>query len=352
MMLLERKNSHPRDERIQFNEAEHFYTVDSRRVVGSCSSLWASCFSKFDAEGTARRLVRRHSDRDAKESGDGDDALWRWKYAYAYETLVKKKSASDAVRLLEERGCSSFDFCDQDKGYRRLFWHLRESGVDCFDGQTKALTALWNALGERASSRGTFVHRQAELHCNDEPYEDGREMSQYLRFRSEHSHLRPYRTEWSVFSYAHGGAHIVAGQIDGLYVNEKNDTYEMIDYKVTAHELSPENPYGKYGEEPFEHVPDTPWGHYCVQQNIYAYILERDYGIKVKRCRLLRVHDTIQNYQLVEVMDLSGAVARLFDRCALAPRMNVVQTPRVRWRRLAVALRTTFRFLSLLSSYQ
>ena len=57
-MLLETINAHPRDKRIEFNEAEHFYTVDSRRVVGSCSSLWASCFSKFDAEGTARRRGR------------------------------------------------------------------------------------------------------------------------------------------------------------------------------------------------------------------------------------------------------------------------------------------------------
>ena len=347
-MLLETINSHPRDKRIEFNEAEHFYTVDSRRVVGSCSSLWASCFSKFDAEGTARRLVRRHSNHDAIESSDAvDDAFWRWKYAYAYETLVKRTSASDTVRILEAKGCSSFDFCDQDNGYRRLFWHLRESGVSCFDGQAKALTALWSALGERASSRGTFVHRQAELHCNDEPYEDGHEMSQYLRFRSEHPHLRPYRTEWSVFSYAHGGAHIVAGQIDGLFVNEKNDTFEMIDYKVTAHELSPENPYRKYGEEPFEHVPDTPWGHYCVQQNIYAYILKRDYGINVERCRLLRVHDAIENYQLVNVMDLSSSVAHLFDKCALSTKINVVQTPRVRWRRLAVALKIIFTFKKL-----
>lgn len=167
-------------------------------------------------------------------------------------------------------------------------------------------------------------------------------MSQYLRFRSEHAHLRPYRTEWSVFSYAHGGAHIVAGQIDGLYVNEKDDTFEMIDYKVTAHELSPENPYRKFGDEPFEHVPDTPWGHYCVQQNIYAYILKRDYGIIVERCRLLRLHETIGEYQLVNVMDLSTSVARLFDRCALSKKMNVVQTSRTRWRRLAVVFRIMY----------
>ena len=39
MLLLERENAHLRDARITFNEADHFYTVDSRRVVGSVSSL-------------------------------------------------------------------------------------------------------------------------------------------------------------------------------------------------------------------------------------------------------------------------------------------------------------------------
>ena len=66
MLRLERDNAHVRDARIAFNEKDHFYTVDSRRVVGSVSSLWASYFSGFDAPGTALRLAawgsaNRHS---------------------------------------------------------------------------------------------------------------------------------------------------------------------------------------------------------------------------------------------------------------------------------------------------
>lgn len=141
-MRLEKDNAHPRDARIEFNEAEHFYTVDSRRVVGSCSSLWASCFSRFDADAAARRLVDRHGKMEPRDDANADDALWKWRYAYAYETLVNRTSAAEAVRALEDRGCSSFDFSDADKGYRRLLWHVRATGVKHFDSQVIALKVL------------------------------------------------------------------------------------------------------------------------------------------------------------------------------------------------------------------
>jgi hypothetical protein len=120
MLLLERENAHPRDSRISFNEAEHYYTVDSRRVVGSVSGLWASCFSRFDAPNTARRMVERWSSRDAP-SGAPDDRNWRWRYAYAWETLVNKTPPAFAMERLEKSGCLSFDFMEDDKGYCRVF---------------------------------------------------------------------------------------------------------------------------------------------------------------------------------------------------------------------------------------
>jgi hypothetical protein len=40
--------------------------------------------------------------------------------------------------------------------------HLRQRGVTSFEAQTDALLSLWTALGERASGRGTYVHRREE----------------------------------------------------------------------------------------------------------------------------------------------------------------------------------------------
>jgi hypothetical protein len=42
----------------------------------------------------------------------------------------------------------------------------------------------------------------------------------------------------------------------------------------------------------------------------------------VKSCRLLRLHSSIDEYQLVDVLEQQSAVAALFDRCADSARMN------------------------------
>eukprot|EP00952_Eustigmatos_sp_NYUAD-ZCMA_P013416 53232-Eustigmatos_ZCMA.PRE.1 len=42
MMLLARTYPHPRDERIVFHEAEHYYEVDGRRHRERCFPRWAS----------------------------------------------------------------------------------------------------------------------------------------------------------------------------------------------------------------------------------------------------------------------------------------------------------------------
>ena len=107
MLRLERDNAHARDARITFNEKDHFYTVDSRRVVGSVSSLWASYFSGFDAPGTALRLVRRWGEREPPTDGQ-DPQQWNWRYAYKYERLVEKKT-HDAEQSVHDR----IDLCLQ-----------------------------------------------------------------------------------------------------------------------------------------------------------------------------------------------------------------------------------------------
>jgi hypothetical protein len=335
MLHLERVNAHPRDSRITFNEREHFYTVDSRRVVGSVSSLWASYFSSFDAPTTALRLLEKWGNREPPKK-EIHDPQWSWKYAYEYARLVEGKNHTDTASSLSEKGCASFDFGTDDKGYARFFWYLAKKGVTEREERARALTNLWSSLGTRASERGTFIHRQCELHCNNEDFAVTVETEQYLKFREDHPWLEPYRTEWSVFAYAKGGAHVVAGQIDGLYVDVRDGKYEMIDYKVTAHELNDDNPYRKYGAYPFDDLVDNAYGHYCVQQQVYRYILETEYGIKVARCRLLRLHDTISSYQLIDVKDLRDKVEIVFSQCAKRNFMNVVANGKRYWRKLAV----------------
>ena len=298
-LFLALTHAHVRDPRVSFDEAKHEYTVDGHTVIGSVSSLWGSRFEKFDAEGTARRCYPKW-----KRNAENGEEANEWNYTERFVRLIEGGD-DDAVR----RAGVTEEPLQTGKGYSRLLKHLWRKGLDS-ERCIEAVVDLWSKLGENASIRGTYIHLQCELHCNLELYDEhASEVRQYLCFRKHHSHLSPYRTEWSVF--ARLGLYVVAGQVDCIYRTEDGDLI-MIDYKCCAHELTPKNPFRKFGTYPFQSVPDTPWGHYACQQNIYRYILEKFYGVILKSCKLLRLHSSIQNYQLVEVPDLRHNVQLLF----------------------------------------
>lgn len=337
VLRLARENAHPRDVRISFDEPTHQYTVDGRVVIGSVSSLWGSRFEAFDADGTARRCYPKWA-RIAREGDDAPDADV-WTYVDRHVRLIERgdDAAARAAGVVGE-------VCATGRGYTRLLRHLWNKGWD-EERCVRGVVALWSALGEAASARGTYVHLQCELDCNGEAFDrDAVEVQQYLRFREAHAHLAPFRTEWSVF--ARIGAYVVSGQVDAVY-RDAAGAYHMVDYKCCAHALTPTNPFGKFGKPPFEAVPDTPWGHYACQQNIYRYVLERFYGVRLQTARLLRVHSTISAYELVDVPDLRANVARLFGELQRTTRVpNFRENIRQRFARkchtLLIVLRLSF----------
>jgi len=249
-LRLARDNAHSRDSRISFDEDAHVYTVDGRVVIGSVSSLWGAYFSSFDAPAVARKCYPKW----AVKARDGEDAE-TWTYTERFVRLIEcgDDAAVVAAGVTEP-------VCATDKGYSCLlkyFWSKDWGSNVCIDNIVK----LWSKLGEAASARGTYVHLQCELHCNDELYDTAApEVRQYLKFRADHPNLTPYRTEWSVFSRL--GLYVVAGQIDGIYVDPEGE-YFMIDYKCCASALTPANPFRKFGKFPFDEVPDNSYGHYA-----------------------------------------------------------------------------------------
>ena len=334
MLRLAVENAHERDRRVDFNEERHEYEVDGRVVKGSVSSLWASKFEVFDAIGTARKCYPKWA---RLANGGGDEKAWG--YLRKYISLVEKKNPLEGSADDEEDDPSV-------KGYGNLIKYLWKKGKGK-DECVEAVVELWSKLGVEASERGTFVHRQAELHCNDEPYENGSETDaeiiQYEAFRRDHPLLMPYRTEWSVFAYL--DAFVVAGQVDCVYVDDAGE-FHMVDYKCTAHELSPKNPYNKFGAFPFDKVPDTSYGHYACQQNIYRFVLENFYGVSLRSCKLLRVHSTIGRYELIDVPNLQKEVGWLFRELKTKTvSRNLKLTSRQRSRAALVALLNALKFL-------
>ena len=68
------------------------------------------------------------------------------------------------------------------------------------------------------------------------------------------------------------------------------------------------------GSGPCSTLPDTKFFHYCVQQNLYKRILERCYGITVKRMHLAQFHPELMGYHHVQVPDLSRVADALLEK--------------------------------------
>ena len=41
--------------------------------------------------------------------------------------------------------------------------------------------------------------------------------------------------------------------------------------------------------------------HYCLQQNLYRYMLEKNYGLRVSAMHLVVLHPDYSNYRIVDV---------------------------------------------------
>ena len=64
-------------------------------------------------------------------------------------------------------------------------------------------------------------------------------------------------------------------------------------------------------ENPFEnclnglgHMSSSDYNKYCLQQNIYKYILEKNYDLEVTSMNLLILHPYYQSYHVVKIDEL------------------------------------------------
>ena len=245
------------DRYIDFMADEHVYTYDGRERLLPVSSLIAYFFETFDALQTAQMQWQRYG-------ADVEEMLDRW------------------------------DRC------RRM-----------------------------ASEVGTFMHLQTERYFRDGVFDtvysfvDGeatvpvsieREKAHFLRFVEEHR-IRPYRQEWPIYDLDLN----IAGTVD-MICREDDGSFTIYDWKRSGKVVDAagvpltEGFNGKTGFNGIS-LPDTPFYHYCIQQNLYRYMLQRDYGIRVGGMNLVVLCPDYPTYYRVEVPVMDEVVEQIMAAC-------------------------------------
>jgi hypothetical protein len=168
-MFLEETNTHPRDERIVFDEEPHIYYVDDKPVQTSVTTLVHQYFSKFDADLIISRMMKGKN----------------WTSSKYY-------------------GMSAEEIKQQ-----------------------------WKDAGNDATHHGTIMHKAIECFYNHEPAENTQDMQtieykQFEQFQTENAEkLKAHRTEWMVYDEELD----LAGSIDMVFENIDDGTLSIYDWK-------------------------------------------------------------------------------------------------------------------------
>jgi hypothetical protein len=160
---------------------------------------------------------------------------------------------------------------------------------------------MWRTKGETAAKKGTFLHEQIENFYLEQEYEKTEEFHLFESFVNENNHIKPYRTEWRIFDEHHH----IAGTID--LISKNGSGYEMYDWKrskkvVNSFNGEPiKNNQWQRGVGHLSDIDDTSYNRYCLQQSLYKYILEKNYGLTVSKMFLVVLYPEYDRHYKVEV---------------------------------------------------
>ena len=247
---LQKKNSHKRDELIEFDEPTHVYTVKKDSNYMSVTTFNHSHFEHFDADKIIQNMMNSP----------------KW---------------------------------PQNK---------------YFGKSPREIKLLWDNNRDEAARAGTAMHLDIEKYYNNIPVDNSSIEFSYFKnyhkdFIESNPHIVPWRTEMMVWDEEYK----LAGSIDMIFIDLNTNELIIVDWKRSK-EIKKINGFGKCGNKMcIEHLPDANFWHYSLQLGTYKHIIEKNYGKKVKEMYLVCLHpnNKNKNYLKINVANLDQEIVEL-----------------------------------------
>lgn len=295
--LLQLQNPFKQDEHIKFDEGPHVYYVDGIPTTRSVTGLVHKFCEEFDADDAIRgmRCSRRwprqeYSTRDMKKRKRAVDEC--------IDTMCMEDT--QAIQYLQ----AARESVDDDETFFQNVQKLNKLStrapaavatlVSEIADDDDVILQKWDDNRDDAANRGTWMHLQCEMWLNrDECHTDSHEMRlffEYCRTRLAPLHVRAFRTEPEV----HAWDLDLAGSIDFVGVFEDGPNkgkYMIVDWKRSKDLRNKSRHFkGITMAPPLDEIPDSAKWHYALQLNLYAFILERYYGLEVAKLEVACFH--------------------------------------------------------------
>lgn len=163
----------------------------------------------------------------------------------------------------------------------------------------------FQALRDEAAVLGTYLHLQIENYYNKELFDDSlKEFKYFLNFEKEKiipKGLTFSEAEKKIFYPKFN----VAGTVDCLFKNS-DGKYVMVDWKrskklIVEGTNQPDKRGFQIDIEGLMDLNTSSYYRYCIQQNIYKYILEQEYNIIISDMVLAVLHEKYSNYHTIKL---------------------------------------------------
>lgn len=290
---------HERDAHIEFFEKDHYYEVDGVRTAGSASKMIDKYSEEFEDHVVANKMIHG---RNWPTQGYVDSTS----FAALADALRGNVDAEAMVTLLEATE-------PNEKNIRAECARLKTTIPDLPQklGMTvDAIIDQWEIM----RNMGTWTHYMLECWLNRIPvprrFYDELDMHAFrVYIRTINPHWMIYRTEWEIYSEMEN----VAGSIDGVFIDTRDNSLVLADWKRTKKLSSKSKGFGgRMMDAPFDHIPDAKLPHYCVQLNIYRHILESYYRHRIDGMYVVCVHPDTEGTPFVhEVPHMQAEVNML-----------------------------------------
>jgi hypothetical protein len=163
-------------------------------------------------------------------------------------------------------------------------------------------------IRDEAAEKGTFLHNQIENYLKGNEYDpDSVEFNLFLKFHVKEIEKRNLvfdEAEKRIFSNRYN----VAGTIDCLFKKDDRDEYVMIDWKRSKKLIIDGRPrifgFG-YALSELDYLDNSSYNRYCLQQNTYKFLLEKEYSIKISSMKLVVLHENYSDYFVVNVPEMT-----------------------------------------------
>ncbi len=171
-------------------------------------------------------------------------------------------------------------------------------------------------LRDEAAEKGTQMHENIEHYLQGKSHSTiSKEFDLFAKFYQEVIQkigFEFYEAEKRILLEEFN----IAGTVDAIFKKPNSNEYILLDWKRSKKLVIDGHPrkfgYG-FALSELNHLDNSSYYKYALQQNIYKYILETNYGLKISSMNLIVLHENYDNYYRVDLPDLQREIRIIFN---------------------------------------